>query len=49
MPMIAGGSAITVGASVGVVDCTDPDADVAELLNRADQAMYRVKQSHRSA
>ena len=47
--MIAAGAVLSMGASVGVVECTDPDANVADLLNRADQAMYRVKQAHRTA
>jgi len=45
-PIITGGTPVVVGVSIGSVVCDDPDIDVAELLNRADQAMYRVKHEH---
>jgi len=45
-PVITGGTPVTIGVSIGLVVCDDPDVDVAELLTRADQAMYRVKHEH---
>ena len=46
--MIVGGAPVRVGGSVGWVTSSDPDADVTDLLGRADQAMYRVKREHRA-
>ena len=47
-PMIVAGAPLRVGASIGWVTSSDADADVADLLGRADQAMYRVKRQHRA-
>ena len=46
-PMPVAGTVVTVGVSVGVAAGTPDDAD--RLLRDADAAMYRTKQSRRSA
>ncbi len=46
-PMSVGTTRLVVGASIGVAMTDDPDIEFAELLARADQAMYRVKRTHR--
>ncbi len=49
VPMIIEGSRVSIGASVGAATTTELSVDVAELLSRADQAMYRDKQRRRDA
>ncbi|OZB78158.1 MAG: hypothetical protein B7X28_09205 [Halothiobacillus sp. 13-55-253] len=36
------------GASIGVVTSTPEDHDIDELIERADQAMYRLKKNRRA-
>jgi diguanylate cyclase (GGDEF)-like protein/PAS domain S-box-containing protein len=43
VPMLVGGTSLDVGASVGVATSSDEQQEAAELLARADQAMYRRK------
>ncbi|MEV6304278.1 GGDEF domain-containing protein [Actinoplanes sp. NPDC051861] len=47
-PMIIGGRPAGVGASIGVALVSDAPGDPAELLRRADTAMYAVKRGRRS-
>lgn len=42
-PMLLGGRAVRLRASVGVVTAADVDEDTAALLARADAAMYEAK------
>ncbi len=44
-PMVIGGRAMRLRASVGVVTAAAPDEDAAALLGRADAAMYDAKRS----
>lgn len=46
LPVAAGDVSIEVGISVGLAHCSSADESVADLLARADQNMYRVKQRH---
>jgi diguanylate cyclase (GGDEF)-like protein len=39
----------TIGASVGVAETDDPNADPEDLLRKADHLMYQVKQEHGGA
>jgi diguanylate cyclase (GGDEF)-like protein len=48
-PFMLKGSDVLVTASVGIALSTDSTGDSAELLRRADMAMYRVKQHGRNA
>ena len=41
------GNEITVGASIGIAVCSDPHADLDELMRSADLAMYRAKSDGR--
>jgi diguanylate cyclase (GGDEF)-like protein len=43
------GSVVHVGGSVGIAICPDQGTDRAELLRKADIAMYRAKESGRDA
>jgi len=47
VPMLVQGGSATVGASVGIATTSEPSVDVAELLSRADQEMYRAKQARK--
>jgi len=47
-PFTVGRSTCRIGASVGIAYFPDEATDVASLLERADQAMYRDK-SRRNA
>jgi diguanylate cyclase (GGDEF)-like protein len=47
-PFVLKGSEVTVTASVGIALSTESTHDEAELLRRADLAMYRVKQNGRN-
>lgn len=47
VPMLVRGSAVTVGASVGVARTREPNLEAADLLSQADQDMYRVKVERR--
>ncbi|MEA2360980.1 MAG: hypothetical protein QOD71_125 [Thermoleophilaceae bacterium] len=47
-PFILKGTEVVVSASVGIAMSTDSTRDEAELLRRADMAMYRVKQHGRN-
>jgi diguanylate cyclase (GGDEF)-like protein len=47
-PFILKGSEVVVTASVGIALSTDSTRDEAELLRRADMAMYRVKHNGRN-
>jgi diguanylate cyclase (GGDEF)-like protein len=47
-PFILKGTEVVVTASVGIAMSTDSTRDEAELLRRADMAMYRVKQHGRN-
>ena len=42
------GSTITCTASFGVAVLTDHDADLASLIQRADAALYKAKNSGRN-
>ena len=44
-PMLLGGRAVRLLASVGVVTALDPDEDTAAFLARADAAMYDAKRA----
>jgi len=33
----------SVGCSIGIADCWEPDVEAATLLNRADEALYQAK------
>ena len=44
-PMLLGGRAVRLRASVGVVTALDPDEDTAAFLARADAAMYDAKRA----
>ncbi len=46
-PMRVGTTRLVIGASIGVATTEDADTAVADLLARADQAMYRVKRARR--
>jgi diguanylate cyclase (GGDEF)-like protein len=46
-PLHAGGQALALTASIGAVLCTDPHADIEELLEQGDIAMYAAKRSGR--
>jgi diguanylate cyclase (GGDEF)-like protein/PAS domain S-box-containing protein len=46
-PITVGGVTHQVGASVGIAVATSQDGDAAELIRRADAAMYRAKQGGR--
>jgi diguanylate cyclase (GGDEF)-like protein len=48
-PIDIGGMAISVGVSIGVAHFPDDGATEAELLERADSAMYRAKRAARTA
>ncbi len=45
---IAGGIKVTIGASIGIADSDHHGKDLAELLSKADRAMYQVKMSGRN-
>ena len=45
-PVEGGGALVSIGASIGVERTDDPSVTFAELLVRADQAMYRQKRTH---
>jgi diguanylate cyclase (GGDEF)-like protein/PAS domain S-box-containing protein len=45
IPLMIGGDAVRIGASIGVETTNDPTVTFAELLARADQAMYRQKRA----
>jgi diguanylate cyclase (GGDEF)-like protein len=38
-----------IGCSIGIADCWERSADSAELINRADKALYSVKESGKNA
>lgn len=44
-PMSAGGQPLTLTASIGAVLCTDSQADIDEVLEQGDIAMYAAKRS----
>jgi diguanylate cyclase (GGDEF)-like protein len=47
-PVVVGGVALTVEASVGMASTDGPQCDTAELLRRAEVAMYEAKRTARS-
>ncbi|WP_420453041.1 diguanylate cyclase [Ilumatobacter sp.] len=47
-PVERDGWTVTVDASIGAIALDDPDADVRELLDRADRSMYEQKRSRRA-
>lgn len=47
-PYLAGEMLIEVTASLGVAEFHKADADIKSLLNRADEALYKAKQSGRN-
>jgi diguanylate cyclase (GGDEF)-like protein len=47
-PMIFGGRVASVSVSVGIVDLERDDADVEEIIRRADVAMYAAKSAGRN-
>jgi diguanylate cyclase (GGDEF)-like protein len=47
-PVVVGGVALTVEASVGVAETDGRDCDTAELLRRAEVAMYEAKRTARA-
>lgn len=48
-PMSAGGTAVTVGVSVGFALADDPSSDPGSLIGAADLAMYRAKRDRHAA
>ncbi|KAA0236474.1 MAG: hypothetical protein JJLCMIEE_00262 [Acidimicrobiales bacterium] len=46
LSVTVGDVSLEVGISVGLAHCSSADESVADLLARADQNMYRVKQRH---
>ncbi|MGB8652215.1 MAG: EAL domain-containing protein [Mycobacteriales bacterium] len=48
-PVPIAGEEVTCSVSVGVVVTDDPSAEVEEILQRADRAMYRAQQRQREA
>jgi diguanylate cyclase (GGDEF)-like protein len=38
-----------IGCSIGIADCWERTADSADLINRADKALYNVKESGKNA
>lgn len=48
VPMLVNGQHVTVTASVGSASTCDPSQAPAEMLVRADQAMYRIKRDRRA-
>lgn len=48
-PFLLSGVRVHVGASIGVAAGAGPSTDAAELLRRADVAMYRAKTDRRAA
>jgi diguanylate cyclase (GGDEF)-like protein/PAS domain S-box-containing protein len=49
VPMLVTGKQLTIAASIGIAYTVDSLQDAAELLVRADQAMYRRKRARREA
>ena len=47
-PMVFDGRIASVSVSVGIVDLEDDDADVKEIIRRADVAMYAAKSQGRN-
>lgn len=47
-PMVFGGRIASVSVSIGIVDMNDDDADVKEMIRRADVAMYAAKAAGRN-
>jgi diguanylate cyclase (GGDEF)-like protein len=47
-PMVFGGRVASVSVSVGIVDLTEGEIDVEEMLRRADVAMYAAKSGGRN-
>jgi diguanylate cyclase (GGDEF)-like protein len=47
-PFVIGGHRVSVGASIGTCYADDPRAEAAELLARADRAMYDQKRLHQA-
>jgi diguanylate cyclase (GGDEF)-like protein len=47
-PMVFGGRVASVSVSVGIVDLEKDDADVEEIIRRADVAMYAAKSAGRN-
>jgi diguanylate cyclase (GGDEF)-like protein len=45
-PLVVGGQALAVGASVGIARCPDHGRDATTLLRCADIAMYAAKRGH---
>jgi diguanylate cyclase (GGDEF)-like protein len=44
-PLVIGGHALNISASIGVVLCPQQGSDQDTLLRHADRAMYRAKQA----
>ena len=42
-PVVDGELPLTVSASFGVAEISDEDEDIADMVARADRAMYRAK------
>ena len=45
-PLVIEGARVRVGASAGVACHDDPEVEIADLLRRADVAMYAAKDAH---
>ncbi|MES1207113.1 MAG: diguanylate cyclase, partial [Pseudomonadota bacterium] len=48
-PFVVGGRRICIGASIGTCYADNPSLPAAELLARADNAMYVEKRRHHAA
>lgn len=47
-PVIIGGNSVSVGASIGISIFPSNGSDSESLIQKADEAMYRVKKSGRT-
>lgn len=48
IPVVSGERPLTISASFGVAELSDEDADMADMVARADRALYRAKRLGRN-